>query len=90
MRVDQETITAAYFNFIEVFYPENKGTSQDPGLGHNLWAFLGMKKLPLQYGDPWHMPEDIAHRLRLLAGPYYATVAKIMEMNGHQHKVPLE
>ena len=81
--VPQEIIDKAYYHFVEMFYPNQNG------MGLHLWAFLGMTKSPTYYGDPWTLPTQAAHNARLLAGPHYKTVAKIMLARGYQHKVPL-
>ena len=90
MIVDDNTVIAAYTNFKKLFYPNV------PGVGMHLWAFVGLKKSPhtlnpdnSRQGDGWEMPEDAAHRISLLAGPHHETVAKILLLRGHQHKIPL-
>jgi hypothetical protein len=39
--------------------------------------------------DPWKFPPDVAHRLTLLASPNYATIAKMMELEGHPTNVSI-
>ena len=87
MKVEQQYISKAYYNFISLYFPD--ALKKDPGMGHYLWAFIGLKHVPTYYGPPWIMPEDAAHRLKLLAGPHYQTIAKMLEMNDHQYKWPL-
>ena len=87
--IDQQTLNAAYQHFGELYFQGDC----EKALGLYFWKFLGMEKLPTFYGlqrDPyWHLPEEVAHKLKMLAGPHYATIAKIMELNGHVHNVEL-
>lgn len=82
--VSQDDIDKAYNNFRLMFFPH------ESGVGHHLWAFIGMKKAPSFDRSPiWRMPEENAKFIRMLAGPHHKALAKAMIANGHQYEVPI-
>jgi hypothetical protein len=70
----------AYRNFRDHYYH-----GQD-GVGMKLWFFLKKTSdYPMfsSTGMFWSFPPEQARLIHLLAGPYFKTIAKMMEMNGH-------
>lgn len=81
VKLPATTVTKAYENFCELYYPTANG------VGMQFWQFVKRANLDNVYtanDDYWLFEADVAHRIKMLAGPHYQTVAKIMEANGHR------
>lgn len=83
--VSAELVGDAYKHFAELYYPATAG------VGHKFWNFVKLPSLRILHEDDrddihWMLPEETAHYVRLLAGPHYITMAKAMEINGHDYK----
>lgn len=83
-----EDVSKAYRRFVDVYYPDQIGR------GLAFCGFLGMKESPHAYYEPtkvtgWHLNEKEARLIKMLAGPHYKAVIKIMELQGYRHDTPI-
>jgi hypothetical protein len=86
--VSDDTVTAAYNHFVEVFYPEGDLTE---GKGMYFWKFLGMDHSPPAGAYPgWNLTDGAADRCHALAGPHYQAVAKMMTLRGYRYDLKVK
>ena len=90
VQVDDRTVAKAYINFLEIFYPEINKSIKDPGMGMYFWKFLGMEVSPEVVNPNWLLPRNAAYRCKLLAGPHYKAIAKLLTLKGHQYNVKVK
>jgi len=72
---DQD-VSAAYTNFMKVYFPSGTGKN------FYFWHFIGLKRPGMNPDGDWDFPEAVCKRVQALKGPHYRAVAKVMELNG--------
>jgi hypothetical protein len=77
--VPNDIICRAYIKFSRAYHDGRLDT------GLQFWRFLGMEYTPDTdpASDDWYMPEKAAHYCRLLAGPYFCVIARMLINKGH-------